>query len=78
MFNAEVWKAGKSDTTHHDEFAGNILDTVEAVIILAMAESVRVDVGGEVADCGLDAFVEGSAESEVSAETHAGGALLKE
>jgi len=34
-----------------------------------------VDVGGEVADCGLDAFVEGGAEGEVAAETHAGGAL---
>ena len=42
-----------------------------------MTESVRVDVGGEVADCGLDAFVEGGAEGEVAAETHAGGALLK-
>jgi hypothetical protein len=36
-----------------------------------------VDVGGEVADCGIDAFVEGGAESEMAAETHAGGALLK-
>lgn len=42
-----------------------------------MAESVRVNVGGEVADCGLDAFVKGGAESEVAAETHAGSALLK-
>jgi hypothetical protein len=62
-------------TTHHDELAGNVLDAVEAVVVLAMAESVRVDVGGEVADCGLDAFVEGRAESEVAAETHAGCAL---
>ena len=63
--------------THHDELAGNVLDTVEAVVILTVAESVRVDIGGEVADCGLDAFVEGGAESEVAAETHAGGTLWK-
>lgn len=61
--------------THHDELAGDVLDAVETVVVLAVAESVRVDVGSEVADCGLDAFVEGGAESEVAAETHAGGAL---
>jgi len=61
--------------THHDELAGDVLDAVEAVVVLAVTESVRVDVGGEVADCGLDAFVEGGAEGEVAAETHAGGAL---
>ena len=61
--------------THHDELAGDVLDAVEAVVVLAVAERVRVDVGGEVADCGLDAFVEGGAESEVPAETHAGGSL---
>jgi hypothetical protein len=36
-----------------------------------------VNVGGEVADCGFDAFVEGGAEGEVAAETHAGGALCR-
>lgn len=61
--------------THHDELAGDVLDAVEAVVILAVAESVRVDIGGEVADCGLDAFIESGAEGEVAAETHASGTL---
>ena len=64
-------------TTYHDELAGDIFDTVEAIVVLAMTESVRVDVGGEVADGGLDAFVEGGAEGEMAAETHAGGALWR-
>ena len=63
--------------THHDELAGDVLDAVEAVVVLAVAESMRVDVGGEVADGGLDAFVEGGAEGEMAAETHAGGALWR-
>jgi hypothetical protein len=33
-----------------------------------------VDVGGEIAHGGSDAFVEGAAESEVAAETHSRGA----
>ena len=69
--------ASKNDSTHHDELAGDVLDAVEAVVVLAVAESMRVDVGGEVADGGLDAFVEGGAEGEMAAETHAGGALWR-
>ena len=60
--------------THHDELAGDVLDAVEAVVVLAVAESMRVDVGGEVAHGGSDAFVEGAAEGEVAAETHSCGA----
>lgn len=63
--------------THHDKLAGNVFDALDAVVVLALAESLRVDIGGEVAYCGSDAFVEGAAESEVPAETHAGCALAR-
>jgi hypothetical protein len=63
--------------THHDELAADVFDAVQAVVVLAVAESVRVDIGGEVAHGGSDAFVEGAAESEVAAETHAGGSLWR-
>jgi hypothetical protein len=62
--------------TNHDQLAADIFDALDAVVVLALAESLRVDVGGEVAHGGSDAFVEGATEGEVAAETHACGALL--
>jgi hypothetical protein len=44
----------------------NVFDALDAVVVLAGAERLRVDVGGEVADGGADAFVEGAAEGEVA------------
>ena len=61
--------------THHDQLAGDVFDALDAVVVLALAERLRVDVSGKVAYCCSDAFVEGAAESEMAAETHAGGAL---
>ena len=58
--------------THHDQLAGDVFDALDAVVILALAERLRVDVSGKVAYCCSDAFVEGAAESEMAAETHAG------
>jgi len=62
--------------TNHDQLAADVFDAVEAVVVLAFAERVRVDVGGEVAHGCFYAFVECSAEGEVAAETHSCGALL--
>lgn len=48
--NPSKCKFMKGNTaTHHDELAGDVLDAVETVVVLAVTESVRVDVGGEVA-----------------------------
>lgn len=43
----------------------------EGVVGFVLAEGVAVDVGGEVAYCGGDAGIEGTAVGEVAAETHA-------
>ena len=64
---------GRCEETNHDQLATNILDAFDTVVVLALAESLRVDVGGEVAHGGSDAFVEGAAEGEVAAETHSCG-----
>lgn len=52
---------------YHDKFAGDVFDAVQAVVLLALAQGVRVDVGGEVADRRSDALVESAAEGEVAA-----------
>lgn len=57
--------------THHDQLALDILDTLQAVVGLALAERAAVDVGGEEADGGAHALVEGAAESEMAAQAHA-------
>jgi hypothetical protein len=67
-------KSDRWDGTNHDQFAGNVLDAFDTVIVLALAERLRVDVGGKVAHGGSDAFVKSTAESEVAAETHSCGA----
>ena len=67
-------KVDRRDGTNHDQLAADVFDTLDAVIVLALAESLRVNVGGEVAHRGSDAFVEGAAEGEVAAETHSCGA----
>ena len=67
----------RRDGTDHNQLSADVFDTLDAVVVLALAESLRVDVGGEVAHSGSDAFVEGAAEGEVAAETHAGCALWR-
>lgn len=62
--------------SYHDELAVDVLDAVQAVVFLALAQGVGVDVGGEVADGGADALVEGAAEGEVASKAHSGGALM--
>lgn len=57
-------------TEDHDEFAFDIFDAGERVVFLAGAEGRAVDVGGEVADSGKYARVEGAPVCEVAAETH--------
>lgn len=64
----------RRDGTDHNQLSADVFDTLDAVVVLALAESLRVDVGGEVAHGGSDAFVEGAAEGEVAAETHSCGA----
>jgi len=60
--------------TDHNQLATNVLDAFDTVVVLALAERLRVDVGGEIAHGGSDAFVESAAESEMAAETHSCGA----
>lgn len=80
-FLPKIWESlegagsNRCRVTYHDKLAIDIFDTVEAVVVLTLAESVRVDVGGEVAHGSSDALIECAAESEVAAETHARGAL---
>ena len=64
---------------YHHKLALDVsrLHAIEAVIILARSKSMRVNVGGEVADCGFDAAVEGTAKGEMAAEAHAGSALTQ-
>ena len=61
----------------HDELAFDVAGAGEGVVVFALAERVRVDVGGEVADGGADAFVERAAVGEVAAEAHAWGVLAQ-
>lgn len=67
-------KSDGRDGTNHNQFASNVLDAFDTVIVLALAERLRVDVGGKVAHGGSDAFVKSAAESEVAAEAHSCGA----
>lgn len=54
----------------HDEFGLDILSAGKRVVVLAEAERGAVDVGGEVAYGGDDAWVEGAAVGKVATETH--------
>jgi hypothetical protein len=76
LFWGEAIDETRRDETNHDKLAANIFDALDAVVVLALAESLRVDVGGEVAHGGSDAFVKGAAEGKMAAETHSCGALL--
>lgn len=51
----------KGRTTHHNEFTLNVAGALQAVVVLARAQRVAVDVGCEVTYCGGDAWVEGAA-----------------
>lgn len=52
---------------YQHEFPLDVFRARERVVGFVEAERVRVQVGGEVADCGGDAGVEGAAVGEVAA-----------
>lgn len=54
----------------HNQLPFNISRPGQAVVVLALAEAVRVDVRREIADGSCDARVEGTAVGEVAAEAH--------
>ncbi len=56
---------------YHRCLAFDVLNSLQAIVFLALAKSGRVDVGGEVADTSQYSSVEGAAEGQVAAETHA-------
>jgi hypothetical protein len=74
MISHNPEKSDRWDGTNHDQLASDIFNTLDTVIVLALAERLRVDVGGKVAHGGSDALVESTAESEMAAETHSCGA----
>lgn len=51
----------------HHELAFNVTSALDRVVGLACAESRGMNIGGEVADGGGDAWVEGTAIGEVAA-----------
>jgi len=59
---------------YHHQLAFDVAGALEAVVILARAQGMAVDVGREVAYRGCDARVESAAVGEVAAEAHARGA----
>ena len=58
----------------HDQLALDVLYAVQRVIVLALAESLGMDVSSKVADCSSNALVECSAEGKMASKTHASGA----
>ena len=58
----------------HNQFAFDIARSGEAVVVLAVAERVAVDIRREVAHRCADALVERASIREMATETHACGA----
>lgn len=64
-------QTSESNLTHYNlsMFEVAILDANEGVIALPLAESGRVDVGSEPAECYFDARIEGSLSWEVRSQS---------
>ena len=51
----------------HDDLASDVASPAQAIVLLALAQGVAVNICSEIADCGCDSAVEGATKSEVTA-----------